>query len=138
MKEVRTASEIGATQRLTGKVALITGASRGIGEAIARAFHKEGAHVWVSDIEVAGGERLARELGARAEFRKLDVRLEEDWSAVTEEILQTHRQLDVLVNNAAITGLETGSAAHDPENARLDDWRAVHRTNLDVVFLGCK
>ncbi len=40
--------------------------------------------------------------------------------------------------NAGITGLEAAANAHDPENASLDDWRAVHRTNLDGVFLGCK
>ena len=138
MAEIKAACDIGARQRLRGKVALISGASRGIGEAIARAFHQDGAHVWISDIEIAGGERLAHELGARAEFRKLDVREEEDWSAVTGEILEAHDRLDVLVNNAAITGLENGSAAHDPENARLEDWRAVHRTNLDGLFLGCQ
>jgi NAD(P)-dependent dehydrogenase (short-subunit alcohol dehydrogenase family) len=42
------------------------------------------------------------------------------------------------VNNAGITGLEGGLTAHDPENVSLDEWRAVHRTNLDGVFLGCK
>jgi 3(or 17)beta-hydroxysteroid dehydrogenase len=43
-----------------------------------------------------------------------------------------------VVNNARITGFEVGFVAHDPENVSLDDWRAVHRTNLDGVFLGCK
>jgi NAD(P)-dependent dehydrogenase (short-subunit alcohol dehydrogenase family) len=49
-----------------------------------------------------------------------------------------HGRLDILVNNAGITGLEEGPATHDPENAELEDWRRVHRTNLDGVFLGCK
>jgi NAD(P)-dependent dehydrogenase (short-subunit alcohol dehydrogenase family) len=44
----------------------------------------------------------------------------------------------VLVNNAGITGLEHGGAAHDPEHASLDEWHAVHRTNLDGTFLGCR
>src|SRR5690349_16837209 len=95
-------------RRLAGKVALITGASRGIGAAIARAFHDAGAHVCLSDVEIAGGEELARELGAGAEFRKLDVRQEDDWARATHDILHTQRRLDVLVNNAAITGLESG------------------------------
>ncbi|MDD3800543.1 MAG: SDR family oxidoreductase, partial [Novosphingobium sp.] len=47
-------------------------------------------------------------------------------------------RLDVLVNNAGITGFETAMRSHDPENASLEDWRAVHATNLDGTFLGCR
>ncbi|MGA2636229.1 MAG: SDR family oxidoreductase [Methylocella sp.] len=49
-----------------------------------------------------------------------------------------HGQLDVLVNNAGITGFEDGLVPHDPEHATLGDWRAIHATNLDGAFLGCK
>jgi NAD(P)-dependent dehydrogenase (short-subunit alcohol dehydrogenase family) len=125
-------------KRLSGKVALVTGASRGIGEAIARAFVREGARVCLSDLDATAGSRLAHELGAEATFRPLDVREEKDWAAVTADLLKAHGRLDILVNNAGISGLEIGRAAHDPENATLEDWRAVHRTNLDGVFLGCK
>ena len=55
-----------------------------------------------------------------------------------EAVLTSHGRLDVLVNNAGVTGCEIGPKAHDPENASLDDRREVHRTNLDGVFLGCK
>ena len=124
--------------RLTGKIALITGAARGIGEAIARAFVHEGAHVYVTDVASDAGEATVRALGGRAVFRRLDVRDKEDWSRVTAEAVSSHGRLDVLVNNAGITGVESGLVAHDPENATLEGWRRVHRTNLDGVFLGCK
>ena len=71
--------------RLNGKIALITGAARGIGEAIARAFIQEGADVYLTDIETAAGEAVAHSLGKRAMFRRLDVREEHDWARVTAE-----------------------------------------------------
>jgi len=118
--------------RLTGKKAVVTGAARGIGEAICRAFVAEDADVVVTDIDDVRGAALASEIGAT--FAKLDVRLESDWQAVIGRL----DRLDVLVNNAGITGFEEGPVSHDPEHASLDDWHAVHRTNLDGVFLGCK
>jgi NAD(P)-dependent dehydrogenase (short-subunit alcohol dehydrogenase family) len=124
--------------RLAGKVALVTGAARGIGEAIARAFIAEGARVWITDIDDAAGRALAQALGPCAKYRHLDVREESEWTAVMQELVHGHGRLDVLVNNAGITGFEQGPVAHDPENGDLDAWRAVHRTNLDGVFLGCK
>jgi NAD(P)-dependent dehydrogenase (short-subunit alcohol dehydrogenase family) len=124
--------------RLEGKIALVTGAARGIGAAIVRGYVREGARVWLTDIAVRQGEELAAQLGAGVTFACLDVREEADWSRVTGELLASHGRLDVLVNNAGITGFEAGPTAHDPENTTLEDWRAVHRTNLDGVFLGCK
>lgn len=118
--------------RLKGKKALVTGAARGIGEAIARTFVDEGAEVLVTDIDDEGGQRLADEIGAR--YQRLDVREEADWERVTASL----DGLDILVNNAGITGFEEGAVPHDPEHASLEDWHAVHRTNLDGVFLGCK
>jgi NAD(P)-dependent dehydrogenase (short-subunit alcohol dehydrogenase family) len=122
--------------RLRGKVVLITGAGRGIGAAIARSFVEHGAVVYVTDIDDAAGAATARLLGQR--YLRLDVREEADWERVLEDIRAEHGGLDVLVNNAGITGFEGGMAAHDPENATLASWHAVHRTNLDGVFLGCK
>jgi len=124
--------------RLIGKVALISGAARGIGEAIARSFVQEGAFVYLTDIDADGGEALARELGTQAIFRRLDVRDEQNWARVTDDATSSQGRLDIVVNNAGVTGFEGGAVAHDPENARLEDWRAVHSTNLDGVFLGCK
>jgi NAD(P)-dependent dehydrogenase (short-subunit alcohol dehydrogenase family) len=121
--------------RLAEKIALITGAARGIGAAIAKAFVDEGATVWLSDIDDATD--LAASLGPQARFIQLDVRDEAAWQRTVDAVLARDGRLDVLVNNAGITGLEAG-AAHDPEHATLEDWRAVHCTNLDGAFLGCK
>ncbi len=118
--------------RLADKTALVTGAARGIGEAIARAFIAEGAAVVITDIDDALGQQAASELGAT--YQSLDVREEADWLRVLGGL----GRLDILVNNAGITGFEDQWVAHDPEHASLEDWHAVHRTNLDGVFLGCK
>lgn len=122
--------------RLTGKTALVTGAARGIGAAIALAFAEEGAEVIVTDINTEGGQATADALGAT--FHRLDVASETDWTAIAERI----PALDVLVNNAGVTGFEGpfdgAPPAQDPENAQLVDWRAVHAVNLDGTFLGCR
>ena len=119
-------------QKLEGKTCLVTGAARGIGEGIARAFHREGGDLIITDIDADGGERLADELGAV--FHRLDVAVEADWAALAEAF----PSLDVLVNNAGITGFEKGAVAHDPEHASLADWRAVHAVNCDGTFMGCR
>src|SRR5687768_807288 len=99
--------------QLSGKVTLVTGAARGIGAAIARAFVTEGATVYVTDIDDDLGAALAAALGPGAHYRRLDVREEADWVRVTREI----QSLAILVNNAGITGVEGGTEPHDPENA---------------------
>lgn len=124
--------------RLNGKIALVTGAARGIGEAIAHAFVNEGAIVYLSDINDEQGLNAAKKLGASAKYVHLDVRNEQDWASVTKLIVDAHGAMDIVVNNAGITGFENGDLVHDPENASLEAWRAVHETNLDGVFLGCK
>jgi len=124
--------------RLTNKIAIVTGAARGIGAAIARTFVANGATVYVTDIDDALGRSVADSLGDAARYAHLDVREEAEWETVMSTIVASHGSLDVAVNNAGITGFETGVTAHDPEHASLESWRAVHRTNLDGVFLGCK
>lgn len=124
--------------RLRGKIALVTGASRGIGAAISAAFVGEGARVWLTDLRDDEGWKAAERLGPKAAYRHLDVREEIDWRIVVDEVVAVDGRLDVLVNNAGITGLEEVAQPQDPEHVALDAWRAVHRTNLDGVFLGCK
>lgn len=119
-------------QRLKDKTCVVTGAARGIGRAIAGHFHDEGAIVVIADIDEAGGAAAAAEIGCH--FQKLDVREEDDWQRLAEAVPRA----DVVVNNAGVTGFEAGMVAHDPEHASLEDWRAVHRVNLDGAFLGCR
>ncbi len=124
--------------RLAGKVCLVTGAARGIGAAIARAFLAEGAVVWLTDVRDDEGQALAASLGAGARYGRLDVREEADWASVLAGVLAAQSRLDVMVNNAGITGFEESSAPQDPCHASLADWQRVHRTTLDGVFLGCR
>jgi 3(or 17)beta-hydroxysteroid dehydrogenase len=118
--------------RLNEKTCVVTGAARGIGRAIAEAFHTEGAAVIVTDKDEAAGRAAADEIGCR--FERLDVSLEKDW----ERLAEVMPVADVVVNNAGVTGFEEGPVAHDPEHATLEAWRAVHRVNLDGTFLGCR
>src|SRR5687768_10421207 len=98
--------------RLDRKIALVTGAARGIGAGIARAFAAEGARVWITDIDDAAGEQLARELGPQHRYAHLDVGEEAQWQAVIAALLAEAGRLDILVNNAGITGLDDASGAH--------------------------
>ncbi len=121
--------------RLQHKIALVTGAARGIGKAVAEAMVSEGAVVYLSDIDHEAVAHAARQLDMP--WLPLDVREESEWQAVVDRILAERNALHILVNNAGITGLEQG-ACHNPEETTLDEWRRVHATNLDGVFLGCR
>ncbi len=118
--------------RLNNKLCVITGAARGIGAAIAQAFVNEGAQVLLTDINEAEGAKTAAKMGAH--FMRLDVSNEDHWDALAA----AYPRIDGLVNNAGITGFERGMVAHDPENGKLCDWRAVHAVNTDGTFLGCR
>lgn len=124
--------------RLNDKVIIITGAARGIGEGVARAYHQEGATVILTDILVDEINALAKELGERAFAYELDVSEEDQWQDLMRWVEHKFGRLNGLFNNAGITGLEAATGPHDPENVSLEDWHRVHAVNLDGTFLGCK
>lgn len=119
-------------KRLQNKRCLVTGAARGIGEAIAAAFIFEGADVILSDIDFDGVTQTAQRLGGTP--YALDVADEACWTALAQDF----PDIDVVVNNAGITGFEDSAAPQDPEHAKLKDWQRVHRVNTDGTFLGCR
>jgi 3alpha(or 20beta)-hydroxysteroid dehydrogenase len=116
--------------RLDGKVAIVTGAARGIGAETARAFAREGARVLLGDVLDERGEKTAAELGAGGCYRRLDVRSEADWAAAVAEARSRFGPPTVLVNNAAI--LEV-AAIEETSRARLAELLDV---NLIGPFLG--
>jgi len=124
--------------RLKNKIALVTGAAQGIGEAVCRLFYEQGAVVIVSDIQEKRGRSIVSEMGERADFIQLDVGKEEDWQKAYGYITEKYGRLDVLVNNAGIAGFLEAKGPFDPENINADAWDMVHRVNLTGTMFGCK
>lgn len=120
--------------RLQGKIALVTGAAGGIGEAIARRFVAEGATVFVADLKEAQGRALADELGrsGRSFFVRLDVAREADWIAALAGVAEKAGRLDVLVNNAGVNIRDPIEAMTE---SSLDTMLAV---NVKGPFFGIK
>ena len=113
---------------LTGKKALITGASGGIGEAIAKSFHAAGAEVVLHGTRAEKLEALAAELGDRAHVVTANLGEREDVKALGEKAIAAAGEIDILVNNAGIT--------RDGLFVRMsnDDWDAVMEVNLTATF----
>lgn len=118
--------------RLQGKVAIVTGAARGMGEATVRAFVDEGARVLVADVLEAEGRALASAIGESAHFCRLDVSVEEDWIAAIATAEAALGPVDVLVNNAAINDFKP------LVSYPLADFRRVLDVNLVGTFLGLR
>lgn len=111
---------------------LITGGARGIGAAVARHLHAEGAQVLITDVLDDEGMALATELGARAQYLRLDVTNEGDWAAAVAEARAAFGGLNALFNNAGIVQF-AGVADCTP-----DAWRRVIDINLTGAFLGIR
>lgn len=124
--------------RLEYKTVLITGSSSGIGEAIAELFHKKGATVILSDIKDEEGQNLKARLGECSDYLHLDVKEKVDWIHATEYIQGNYGKLDIMVNNAGITGFLETSGPFDAENVDLESWEEVHKVHSTGVMLGCK
>jgi len=123
--------------RLSGKVALITGAAGGIGREAARLFAGEGARVVVADLEAAAGAAAVREIeqaGGEAVFVRCDVARGDDLRAAVETAERRFGALHVLFNNAGIFPAQDGSPVDTPD----DVFDRVIAVNLKGVFLGCK
>ena len=121
--------------KLKGKVAIITGGSRGQGAAEAKLFAKEGASVIIGDILDDEGEKVANEIedsGGSAKYVSLDVQNEVDWRNAVKLAITTYGKLDILVNNAAILTLST------IEETTKEEWDKVMDINMWGIVLGTK
>jgi NAD(P)-dependent dehydrogenase (short-subunit alcohol dehydrogenase family) len=120
-------------RRLAGQVALITGASRGIGLALARALAREGCTLVLTARDVRSLEKAGREvtrLGSRVLLQACDVRDEKSIGVLAAATKKSFGHVDILINNAGIA-----VATHPFEKISLDDWRVVIDTNLTGTFL---
>ena len=118
--------------RLDTKVAFVTGAGSGIGEAIARLFAQQGASVILADVNLSSAERVAEEIrtaGGQARAQQLDVAVESEVQAALELVAASEGHLDILVNNAGVS--HVGSLLE----TSLRDWERVMDVNVGGVFL---
>jgi 3(or 17)beta-hydroxysteroid dehydrogenase len=118
--------------RVAGKVAIVTGAAKGLGEADARLLAREGATVIVADVDAANGQRVAADIGGKAEFAHLDVTSEAAWKALIDDVVARHGGLHILVNNAGVVKPDT------PESIMEASYRFVMAVSIDGTVWGTK
>jgi NAD(P)-dependent dehydrogenase (short-subunit alcohol dehydrogenase family) len=122
--------------RLKGKIAVVTGAADGIGHAIAEGMAREGAHVFMGDINDKAGRAFAKALraeGLDADYLHCDVTEDKDIARLVKTAIRKGGRLDILVNNAAIA--IGGFPVHEMTD---EQWNKLIATNLTSVFRGCK
>jgi len=117
--------------RLQDKVAIVTGAASGMGAATAKLFAAEGAKVVLTDILEEEGTALVDEIGGAARFHRLDVTSETDWDALVAETLSAFGRVDILINNAGVSG------SH-PDVLNTETWDEQMNVNARGVFLGMR
>jgi len=123
------------TGQLSGKTAIVTGSTSGIGRATAILFAQEGANVIVCGRREELGNQVVAEIrqaGGSASYVRTDVSVVDDLRNLVQSTLDTYGQLDILVNNAITVRI--GSVVDMPE----EDWDVVYRTSLKAIFMGCK
>lgn len=118
--------------RVSGKVAIVTGAASGLGAADVRLLAAEGATVVLTDINAEQGQAMADEIGGDALFIRQDVSSEDEWRAIIDQVMERFGRLDILVNNAGVVIVAT------PEETTLDQFRFANAVMSEGVFLGCK
>ncbi|XP_042448290.1 sex determination protein tasselseed-2-like [Zingiber officinale] len=125
-------------KRLEGKVAIVTGGARGIGEATVQVFARHGAKVVVADVEDVDGESLAARLGPSVSFVHCDVREEADIERLVDRTVARHGRLDVFCSNAGVLGRQAPRS--DLSIAALDaeEFDEVMRVNVRGAALGMK
>lgn len=122
------------TDRLLGRVALLFGAARGIGEGIAERFTQEGARVMICDTDSAAGKVTAQRLGGPeiARFMAGDISREDNVQAVVDATISAFGQIDILVQNAGIYPW------HLIEDTTVEEWDRVNAVNLKGTFLAAR
>lgn len=127
-----TVPKIDLTQRLSGKVAVITGGGSGIGLATARRFAAEGARVVIGDMDQSAGEKAAAEVGGL--FVKVNVANEAEVNNLFDTAVREYGRLDIAFNNAGISPPDDDSI----ETTELPAWQKVQDVNLKSVYLCCR